>query len=132
MLHPNDRNGSDVTTGGVSILARHLIQLMNDKLDSLHAYQHYEQEALAANNLHALALIHECMQCDLAIIGQLRVILAREFLAEPGEQQLAETLSTGGGLDTREDGELEDPVDQAVDDTFPASDPPSFSGTSIA
>ena len=132
-MQPDDRQRAEATPGGVTPLARQLMQLMNAKLESLQTYDEFENEALASNNLHALALIHECRLSDLATISQLRAILGRDFVTDRQDniEQTAEIVSAGGGLETREVGALNDPIDQAADDTFPASDPPSSTGTTI-
>jgi hypothetical protein len=119
---------------GRPALARYLTDLMNSRLAGMHAYDPCEQEALSVNHLHALALIHECRQADLNTIDQIRGILARDFTTE-GEQYDQEAPhvenTEGGALLPRADGELDDPHDQAVDDSFPASDPPTYSRTSL-
>ena len=119
---------------GVSPLIRHLLHLMTSRMDVLPDYETYEQEALAANNLHALALIHDCRQADLEVIAQLRVIIGRAFLDDsvpPGGEPSESHATSGGGLQPREDGELADPVDAAIDESFPASDPPTYGRTSL-
>jgi hypothetical protein len=115
---------------GVSNLTYDLIALIHNKLEAISAYDVYRQDARDAGHEQAEALFDYCLAKDRAIVERMRSLLIEQLGAKSDVQVTREEadvlLQRGGDLSPKEAGEE---VDDAVDDSFPASDPPSYTRT---
>ena len=116
---------------GVSNLTYDLISLLHNKLEAISAYEMYRQDAREVRHEQAEALFDYCLAKDRAIVDRLRTLLVEQLGAKPEGQVTKEEADTllqrGGDLSPTK---AEEEVDDASEDSFPASDPPSFSRTS--
>jgi hypothetical protein len=116
---------------GVSNLTYDLISLLHNKLEAISAYDVYRQDARDARNEQVAALFDYCLAKDRAIVDRLRALLVEQLRAQPEGQVTQEEADTllqrGGDLSPTR---AEEEVDDASEDSFPASDPPSFTRTS--
>ena len=123
-----ERQGAERVTG-VSNLTYDLITLLQNKLEAITAYEVYKQDAQEAGNTRALSIFEHCQDVDRAFIQRLRRLLADELGAAVGDEDLEDhgtPEQRGGSLKTTELPEI---VEEASDESFPASDPPAYSGT---
>jgi hypothetical protein len=116
---------------GIPNLTYDLVSMLHEKLEAITVYEVYQRDAEEVGNTQASALIEHCRQTDLAVVQKLRAMLAQELSSEPigiddGEDTPATPTDRGGEL-TPADKETR--IDEASDESFPASDPPSYSGT---
>jgi hypothetical protein len=115
---------------GVPNLTYDLIALLHGRLETIASLDIYKEDARAAGHTKALALFEHCLQSDAAVVHHLKALLGEALGAvveesAEDEHHVARPERGGGLTPTREDNE----VDDASDDSFPASDPPSFSRT---
>jgi len=123
-----ERQSAELVTG-ISNVAYDLITLLQNKLEAITACEVYKQDALEAGNARALSVLEHCQDVDRAFVQRLRRLLAEELgasLAEEEHDERGTPVQRGGDLSSIRSEEV---VDDASEDSFPASDPPSFSGT---
>jgi hypothetical protein len=116
---------------GVSNLTYDLITLLQNKLEAITAYEVYKQDAQEAGNTRAQSLFEHCQDVDRAMVNKLRRLLADELgvlATDEDPEGHATPESRGGSLKTTELPEI---VEETLDESFPASDPPSFTGTTV-
>ena len=114
---------------GITNLTYDLITLLQNKLEAITAYEVYKQDAQEAGNTRALSIFEHCQDVDRAFVQRLRRLLAEELGAGLTNEELEDRgtpVQRGGDLSSIRSDEI---VDDASEDSFPASDPPSFSGT---
>lgn len=117
---------------GIPNLTYDLISMLHEKLEAITVYEIYQRDAEEAGNSQAAALIEHCRQTDQAIVQKVRALLAQELNSvapkvDPDEEAPPTPGGRGGELKPAGKDTI---VDQASDESFPASDPPSYSGTS--
>ena len=123
-----ERQSAELVTG-ISNVAYDLITLLQNKLEAITACEVYKQDAQEAGNARALSIFEHCQDVDRAFVQRLRRLLAEELgasLAEEEHDERGTPVQRGGDLSSIRSEEV---VDDASEDSFPASDPPSFSGT---
>jgi|SwirhisoilCB1_FD_contig_61_3684248_length_617_multi_2_in_0_out_0_1 hypothetical protein len=123
-----ERQSAELVTG-ISNVAYDLITLLQNKLEAITACEVYKQDAQEAGNARALSVLEHCQDVDRAFVQRLRRLLAEELgasLAEEEHDERGTPVQRGGDLSSIRSEEV---VDDASEDSFPASDPPSFSGT---
>ena len=123
-----ERQSAELVTG-ISNVAYDLITLLQNKLEAITACEVYKQDAQEAGNARALSVLEHCQDVDRAFVQRLRRLLAEELgasLAEDEHDERGTPVQRGGDLSSIRSEEV---VDDASEDSFPASDPPSFSGT---
>ncbi len=123
-----ERQSAERVTG-ISNVAYDLITLLQNKLEAITACEVYKQDAQEAGNARALSVFEHCQDVDRAFVQRLRRLLAEELgasLAEDEHDERGTPVQRGGDLSSIRSEEV---VDDASEDSFPASDPPSFSGT---
>ena len=123
-----ERQSAERVTG-ISNVAYDLITLLQNKLEAITACEVYKQDAQEAGNARALSVFEHCQDVDRAFVQRLRRLLAEELgasLAEEEHDERGTPVQRGGDLSSIRSEEV---VDDASEDSFPASDPPSFSGT---
>ena len=123
-----ERQSAELVTG-ISNVAYDLITLLQNKLEAITACEVYKQDAQEAGNARALSVFEHCQDVDRAFVQRLRRLLAEELgasLAEDEHDERGTPVQRGGDLSSIRSEEV---VDDASEDSFPASDPPSFSGT---
>jgi hypothetical protein len=123
-----ERQSAELVTG-ISNVAYDLITLLQNKLEAITACEVYKQDAQEAGNARALSVFEHCQDVDRAFVQRLRRLLAEELgasLAEEEHDERGTPVQRGGDLSSIRSEEV---VDDASEDSFPASDPPSFSGT---
>ena len=116
---------------GVSNLTYDLITLLQNKLEAITAYEVYKRDAHEAGNTRAQSLFEHCQDADRAMVTKLRRLLADELgvlAADEDPEGHGTPENRGGSLRTTELPEI---VEETSDQSFPASDPPSFSGTTV-
>lgn len=118
---------------GIPNLTYDLISMLHEKLEAITVYEIYQRDAEEAGHGQAAALIEHCRQTDLAIVQKLRALLAQELgggapAMENDEEGVPSTPAGRGGELTPADKDTM--VDEASDESFPASDPPSYSRSS--
>lgn len=114
---------------GIPNLTYDLIALLHEKLDAITAYEIYKQDAKDAGHSRASSLIEHCQETDRTIVQHLRKMLAEELgvrVGADGERDATRSTAHAGEVAPLKSEEI---VDDASEDSFPASDPPSFSGT---
>lgn len=115
---------------GIPNLTAGLVAVLQAKLELISALDIYKEDAREINHAKALALFDHCQQTDSFIVQHLTVLLAEELGAlqteADEETALQQRPPRGGDLSSIR---AEDQVDDASEDSFPASDPPSFSGS---
>lgn len=116
---------------GIPNLTYDLVSMLHEKLEAITVYEIYQRDAEDAGNTQAAALIEHCRQTDLAVVQKLRSMLVYELGAgstvdHTEAPRPATPAGRGGELHPVDAGET---VDQAAEESFPASDPPSYSGT---
>ena len=127
VMERTERQGAEVVTG-ISNLTYDLITLLQNKLEAITAYEVYKQDAQEAGNTRALSIFEHCQDVDRAFVQRLRRLLAEELGTALNEEDKDQgtPVQRGGDLSSIRSEEI---VDDASEDSFPASDPPSFSGT---
>ena len=123
-----ERQSAERVTG-ISNVAYDLITLLQNKLEAITACEVYKQDAQEAGNARALSVLEHCQDVDRAFVQRLRRLLAEELgasLAEEEHDERGTPVQRGGDLSSIRSEEV---VDDASEDSFTASDPPSFSGT---
>lgn len=117
---------------GIPNLTAGLVATLQAKLELISALDMYKEDAREVGHARALALLEHCQQTDSVIVQHLMTLLAEELggLHEEADEEtvLQQRPPRGGDLSSTR---AEDQVDDASEDSFPASDPPSFSGTSL-
>lgn len=116
---------------GIPNLTYDLLTLLQNKLEAITAYEVYKEDAQEAGNARALSIFEHCQDVDRALVNKLRRLLADELgagLAEDEHKERGTPVQRGGDLSSIRSEEV---VDDASEDSFPASDPPSFSGTTV-
>jgi len=117
---------------GVPNLTYDLVAMLHEKLESITVYEIYKQDAREAGNTRALSLFNHCQEMDRSVIQLIRNLLSDALAArEEGRTRLngADTaMQRGGDLSSLAAEEM---VDDASEDSFPASDPPSFNGSAV-
>jgi hypothetical protein len=117
---------------GVPNLTAGLVAVLQAKLELISALDIYKEDARQTDHAKALALFEHCQQTDSYVVQHLTTLLAEELGAHQPEADEETVLHKrpprGGDLSSTR---AEDQVDDASEDSFPASDPPSFSGTSL-
>lgn len=124
----NDHRTDAARITGVPDLTYDLVAMLHEKLGAIAVYEGYLQDALNVENHEAVELISSCQAADRAAIDSLRILLSRElagFTVDSGLGRAPVHPNRGGDL--RVDVK-DDPIDDASDDSFPASDPPAFTG----
>lgn len=112
---------------GVPNLTFDLIALLHNKLEAIAATELYLADAEVAGNDRARDIFLQSRTTDLAIVQLVRRMLRDELETTVADAELAaDPPERGGDLAPVE---AEEAVDQESDASFPASDPPSFSGT---
>jgi hypothetical protein len=116
---------------GIPNLTYDLVSMLHEKLEAITVYEVYQRDAEDAGNSQAAALIEHCRQTDLAVVQKLRMMLVQELggqavSAQAQDREASTPVNRGGELASID---RETPVDEASDESFPASDPPSHSGT---
>ena len=116
---------------GIPNLTYDLVSMLHEKLEAITVYEVYQRDAEEAGNSQAAALIEHCRQTDQAVVQKLRAMLVQELSLEPlqvdSDDELLSTAADRGRELTP--AEKETRVDEESDESFPASDPPSYSGT---
>ena len=120
-----ERKGAE-RVSGVPNLTYDLIALLHEKLEAITVYEIYKQDAADAGNTRACALFEHCQETDRSVVQSLRKILAEELNGKVDEPEKGTPVDRGGDLSPLSSPEV---VDDASEDSFPASDPPSYSGT---
>lgn len=117
---------------GVPNLIFDLISLLHNKLEGVAAIELYLADAEAARNDRAREIFLQSRTMDLAIIQQVRRMLRDELetsIADADANTRFVLTDRGGDLTPVQEPET---VDLESDASFPASDPPSFSGTTAS
>jgi len=117
---------------GISNLTYDLVAALKAKLDEIAAYEIYRLDAHEAGATRATELFAQWQADGQQAVHHLRQLLC-ECLVEPGAEADANgsiqvSCGRGGGL---RDQEQEDRLDETVDQSFPASDPPSYNSGSM-
>ena len=116
-------------TGGMPNLTYDLVALLQEKLEAVATYEVYIRDAREAGHDGAAALFEHCRDEDRVVIERVRDLLGNELASEQTGDPTARTpLARGGGLPPVSDDSV---VDEASMESFPASDAPPFSGSSI-
>lgn len=117
---------------GVSNLTYDLVAMLHEKLEAITIYEIYKQDAREAGNGRALSLFDHCQELDRSVIQHIRNLLSQELVVRDGAVDQFDWTGTamqrGGDLSPLTSLEL---VDDASEDSFPASDPPSFNGSAV-
>lgn len=115
---------------GVPNVTYDLISMLHNKLEAITACEIYIDDAHASGNSRAATMFEHCRATDLSIVHSLRKILREELEASHAEEvALEQSDNRGGDLQSRQESNI---VDDESDSSFPASDPPSFSGTTTS
>jgi hypothetical protein len=117
---------------GVPNLTYDLVAMLHEKLEAITVYEIYKQDAREAGHTRALSLFEHCQETDRSVVQHIRKLLADELgTREEGVVRRDGTgpaMQRGGDLSSLVSDEL---VDDASEDSFPASDPPSFNGSAV-
>jgi hypothetical protein len=116
-------NGAAERITGVPDNTFNLVALLHNKLEAIVAVQAYISDAERSGRADLAELLANCRAADLASVQYIRRALRAELGMSNGE---SEGDDRGGDLTPTE---YNDRVDDEADASFPASDPPSFSGT---
>jgi hypothetical protein len=119
---------------GVSNITYDLIAALKTKLDEITVYEIYKRDAHEAGESRAERFFDQGQRDAQESVRQLRELvkeqLERPMTGDPGVRMSNQLHpERGGGL---KPAERDDLLDDTVDDSFPASDPPSFTRTSTA
>ena len=115
---------------GIPNLTYDLVSMLHEKLEAITVYEIYQRDAEAAGHSQAAALIEHCRQTDQAVVQKLRAMLSQELggsstqVEDEDDNRPSTPAGRGGGLRS---SDKESVVDEASDESFPASDPPSYS-----
>ncbi len=119
---------------GVSNLQYDLLAAIKSKLDEITVYEIYKRDAHEAGESRAERFFDQSQRDAQEAVRLLREMIKEQFerpmSGAPGvlmANQIAP--ERGGGLKPESHDDL---LDDAIDDSFPASDPPSYSGTTSA
>jgi hypothetical protein len=126
-----ERSGAE-RVGGVPNLTYDLVAMLHEKLEAITVYEIYKRDAREAGHTRALSLIEHCQETDRTVVQHLRKMLAAELGANSEGRSHRDMSGTamqrGGDLSPLTSDEM---VDDASEDSFPASDPPSFNGSTV-
>ena len=114
---------------GITNLTYDLITLLQNKLEAITAYEVYKQDAQEAGNTRALSIFEHCQDVDRAMVIKLRRLLVDQLgvaAIDEDPEGYGTPENRGGSLKTTELPEI---VEETSDQSFPASDPPAFGGT---
>ena len=113
---------------GVPNLTFDLVSMLHEKLEAISVYEGYLEDARAVGNDEAASVILTCQNADRTAVHAIQELLREELAPGRDNGQLATYPNRGGDLRA---ADRDNPIDDASDDSFPASDPPSFAGASI-
>lgn len=117
---------------GVPNLTYDLVAMLHEKLEAITVYEIYKQDAREAGNTRALSLFDHCQEMDRSVIQLIRTLLSEELRGPEGGNARFNgpdtAMQRGGDLSSLVSEEV---VDDASEDSFPASDAPSFSGSAV-
>jgi|SwirhirootsSR3_FD_contig_31_8593893_length_488_multi_2_in_0_out_0_1 hypothetical protein len=120
---------------GVSNLTYDLIAALKSKLDEITIYEVYKRDASEAGESRAERFFDQGQRDAQEAVRQLREMvkeqLDRPMTGDAGVRMSQEISPArdGGNLKPESHDDL---LDDTVDDSFPASDPPSYTATSTA
>lgn len=112
---------------GLSNISYDLIATLKAKLDGITAMEIYKRDAHEAGENRIERFFEELQREDQAAISVLRELLVEQLqrsqpVTDIETRQDGTPEHRGGGL---EDVDREDLIDEEIDESFPASDPPS-------
>ncbi len=126
MMERAERETAERVTG-ISNVTYDLISMLQNKLEAITVCEIYIDDANAVGNTRVATMFEHCRATDLSVVQSLRKILRDELNSahdEVGDEITSQ--ERGGDLKSRDTSDV---MDEGLDASFPASDPPSYSGT---
>ena len=122
------QQGRAAKASGVSDLAFDLVTLLHNKLQAIAAIEVYKQDARAANHHYVLEFLERCEESDRRAVEQLRAMVAHQLVVGLEDQHGFPLESSDPQKQQSAKQPDDSEVTEASIESFPASDPPSYTG----
>lgn len=109
-IEQTEQRGTE-RVSGVPNLTFNLIAVLSEKIQAIVAYDHYKEDARSVGHRHVETFFDQCQQADRAVVQKLLELLAQDL-----QVGLPRTTTLQGNA----------LVNEASEESFPASDAPAF------